>query len=148
MNIKIRKIEESDFEELISLFKEFALFEKTPEKMTNTLENMKADQEFINGFVAVSNKNEVLGYATFFFVYFTWTGKSLYMDDLYVRKDIRGHGIGTSLIKEVINFAKKEKCKKLHWQVSDWNKSAIEFYKKLGAQVDSVESNCDLTINA
>jgi ribosomal protein S18 acetylase RimI-like enzyme len=146
MNIKIRKIEESDFTELISLFKEFALFEKAPEKMTNTIEKMKDDKEFINGFVAVSEKNKILGYATFFFVYFTWTGKSLYMDDLYVKNDFRGNGIGTLLIDEVINFAKKEKCKKLHWQVSDWNKAAIEFYKKLGAQVDSVESNCDLIL--
>jgi len=68
----------------------------------------------------------------------------LYMDDLYVRPDFRGAGVGTKLINEVIAFAKAENCKKLRWQVSEWNQPAIDFYKSLGANVDAVESNCDL----
>jgi len=48
------------------------------------------------------------------------------------------------LINEVIAFAKTENCKKLRWQVSEWNQPAIDFYKSLGATVDAVESNCDL----
>ncbi|MBV5283271.1 MAG: GNAT family N-acetyltransferase [Paludibacter sp.] len=144
MTVTIRKIEESDYLVLISLFKEFALFEKLPEKMTNSVEQMLREKEYLTGFVAVNDADEILGYATYFFGYYTWIGKSLYMDDLYVRPNFRGAGVGTKLIKEVIAFAKAEKCKKLRWQVSEWNQPAIEFYKSLGANVDAVESNCDL----
>ena len=144
MTVVIRKIEEIDFPVLITLFREFALFEKLPEKMTNTVEQMLREKEYLTGFVAVNAADEIMGYATYFFGYYTWIGKSLYMDDLYVRPDFRGQGIGTMLINEVIAFAKSEKCKKLHWQVSEWNQPAIDFYKSIGANVDAVESNCDL----
>lgn len=144
MTVIIRKIDERDYFVLISLFKEFALFEKLPEKMTNSVEQMLREKEYLTGFVAVNDVDEILGYATYFFGYYTWIGKSLYMDDLYVRPNFRGAGVGTKLIKEVIAFAKAEKCKKLRWQVSEWNQPAIDFYKSLGANVDAVESNCDL----
>ncbi len=144
MTVTIRKIQESDYLVLISLFKEFALFEKLPEKMTNSVEQMLREKEYLTGFVAVNDADEIVGYATYFFGYYTWIGKSLYMDDLYVRPDFRGAGVGTKLINEVIAFAKAENCKKLRWQVSEWNQPAIDFYKSLGANVDAVESNCDL----
>ena len=144
MTVTIRKIDERDFLVLISLFKEFALFEKLPEKMTNSVEQMLREKEYLTGFVAVNDADEIVGYATYFFGYYTWIGKSLYMDDLYVRPDFRGAGVGTKLISEVIAFAKAENCKKLRWQVSDWYQPAIDFYKSLGANVDAVESNCDL----
>jgi GNAT superfamily N-acetyltransferase len=144
MTVTIRKIQESDYLVLISLFKEFALFEKLPEKMTNSVEQMLREKEYLTGFVAVNDADEILGYATYFFGYYTWIGKSLYMDDLYVRPNFRGAGVGTQLIKEVIAFAKAANCKKLRWQVSEWNQPAIDFYKSLGANVDAVESNCDL----
>ena len=144
MTVTIRKIEERDYLVLISLFKEFALFEKLPEKMTNSVEQMLREKEYLKGFVAVNDADEIVGYATYFFGYYTWIGKSLYMDDLYVRPNFRGAGVGTKLINEVIAFAKAERCKKLRWQVSEWNQPAIDFYKSLGANVDAVESNCDL----
>jgi GNAT superfamily N-acetyltransferase len=144
MTVTIRKIDESDYLVLISLFKEFALFEKLPEKMTNSVEQMLREKEYLTGFVAVNDADEIVGYATYFFGYYTWIGKSLYMDDLYVRPNFRGAGVGTKLINEVIAFAKAESCKKLRWQVSEWNQPAIDFYKSLGANVDAVESNCDL----
>ena len=144
MTVTIRKIEESDYLVLISLFKEFALFEKLPEKMTNSVEQMLREKEYFTGFVALNDADEIVGYATYFFGYYTWIGKSLYMDDLYVRPNFRGAGVGTKLINEVITFAKAENCKKLRWQVSEWNQPAIDFYKSLGANVDAVESNCDL----
>lgn len=144
MNIHIREIKESDYEALILLFREFALFEKLPDKMTNSLEQMLVEKDHLSGFVAVNEQNVITGYVTYFFAYYTWTGKSLYMDDLYVRPEFRGKNIGTKLINRVIALAKTENCRKLRWQVSEWNQSAIDFYKCLGANIDSVESNCDL----
>jgi len=147
MNISIRNLEPDDFESLVRLFKEFALFEKQPEKMTNSLEQMQLEKVYVNGFVAVSDANEIIGYATYFFAYFTWIGKSLYMDDLYVKQAHRGKGIGTKLINSIIDFAKAENCKKLRWQVSEWNQPAIDFYKSLGAVISPIESNCDLILH-
>ncbi len=146
MDITIREIAESDFSTLVALFKEFAVFEKLPEKMVNTVEKMQEEKDYINGFVAVDSNNGIIGYVICFFAYYTWIGKSLYMDDLYVKPEFRGKGLGTQLINRVIDFAKQEKCSKLKWQVSDWNKPAIEFYKSLGAEISWTEQNCDLIL--
>lgn len=140
---QIRPITTNDFDILIELFNEFARFQKMPEKMINSAKQMRKEQAYLNVFVAVQD-NKVVGYVTYFFAYYTWVGKSLYMDDLYVRPNFRKKGIGSLLINGVISTAKKEGCKKLRWQVSGWNTPAIDFYKSLGAQVDAVESNCDL----
>lgn len=144
MKIKIEEIVEEDFETLIELFRELAVFENLPEKMINSVERMKTEKDFFRGFTIKDENNLILGYVTFFFAYYTWVGKSLYMDDLYIREEHRGKGLGTQLIKKVISFAKETNCQKLRWQVSNWNKSAIKFYKSLGAQIDEVDKNCDL----
>jgi len=146
MDIKIREATESDFPQIVDLFKEFAEFEKLPEKMTNSVERMKKEKEYFNCYVAETIDFKIIGYVSYFFSYYTWIGKSLYMDDLYVKPEYRANGIGTQLIRKLIEFAEKTNCHKLRWQVSSWNKPAIDFYKKIGADIDSVEQNCDLLI--
>lgn len=147
LNENITPITEKDFDELILLFKEFSIFEKSPEKMINSKEKMTLEKDYIHGFIARDKNDEIIGYATCFFTYHTWIGKSLYMDDLYVREKYRGKGVGSRLIKKVIAFAKEKECNKLRWQVSNWNASAIEFYKKIGADINDVQLNCDLTFS-
>jgi len=147
MNTSIGQIQEKDFEELIALFKEFAEFENLPERMVNTVERMKSEKDFFDGFIIRNDKQEIIGYTIFFFTYQTWTGKTLYMDDLYIRKEYRGKGLGSQLINKVKEFAKNTNCYKLRWQVSNWNHPAIKFYKELGATIDEVERNCDLILN-
>jgi diamine N-acetyltransferase len=66
------------------------------------------------------------------------------LDDLYVTDAYRKQGIGKKLLEAIIDVAKKEQCKKVRWQVSNWNNNAINFYKKMGAAIDDVEINCDL----
>lgn len=143
--ITIKHIEENDFEELVALFLEFATFQNQPEKMKNSVEKMISEKDFLHGFTARDEDNSIIGYATFFFAYYTWVGKSLYMDDLYIKEKYRGKGIGSLLINAVIKHAEKEKCDRLRWQVSEWNKPAISFYKNLGAEIDETEKNCDIT---
>lgn len=146
MNYSIRPINPSDFSQLIDLFSEFAAFEKMPEKMTNTVEKMQNENDFFHGFVAETADHTIVGYATFFFCYYTWTGKSLYMDDLYVRPQYRACGIGSHLIKAIIELARNAGCHKMRWQVSGWNQPAIDFYTQLGAEIDDSEHNCDLKL--
>ncbi len=142
--VTIKNIEENDFEELVALFLEFATFQNQPEKMKNSVEKMISEKDFLHGFTARDEDDKIIGYATFFFAYYTWVGKSLYMDDLYIKEQYRGKGIGTLLINTVIKHAEKEKCDRLRWQVSEWNKPAISFYKSLGAKIDETEKNCDI----
>ncbi len=147
MEITIRSAQESDYSQIVDLFKEFATFEKQPEKMTNSVEKMTLEKDYFHCFVAVTSDNSIIGYATYFFCYYTWIGKSLYMDDLYVKPEFRAIGIGTKLINKVIEFAKTTNCHKLRWQVSAWNKPAIDFYKNIGATIDGGEQNCDLLLD-
>ncbi len=146
MKIQIRQARESDFAQIIELFKEFAEFEKSPEKMTNSVDRMHKEKECFHCFVAENEEGEIVGYSTYFFSYYTWIGKSLYMDDLYVKENYRKKGIGKRLLGSVIEFAKKEECNKVRWQVSNWNKNGQEFYKGMGAEIDDVEWNCDLIL--
>ena len=117
MKYQIRSIEEKDYSHLISLIQAFAEFEKMPEKMTNSVEQMKSENEFLEGFVAVTDSQEVVGYVTFFDAYYTWVGRSLYMDDLYVKPEHRGQGIGSRLLKKVIEYAKFKKCNRLRCRI-------------------------------
>jgi len=146
MNFTLRPAVENDYPAIVEMFKEFAHFENLDERLTNTVERMKTETEYFNCFVAVDKEQEIVGYATYFYSYFTWTGKSLYMDDLYVREIYRSKGIGKMLLNKVIEFAKITSCHKLRWQVSDWNAPAIGFYKSMGAEIDAQERNCDLDL--
>src|SRR5665648_1240075 len=104
MDITLRPAVENDFPAIVEMFREFAHFEHLDERLTNTVERMKAETEYFNCFVAVKDDTEIVGYATYFFSYFTWTGKSLYMDDLYVRESYRGAGIGKLLINKAVSY--------------------------------------------
>jgi GNAT superfamily N-acetyltransferase len=115
--VRIEPIGREDHEGLVVLFREFAEFERLSDRMVNSVERMAREAEFLTGFVAKNNIGEILGYATCFFAYYTWIGKSLYMDDLYVRPEYRGQGLGSKLIGAVIAHGRAEGCHKLRWQV-------------------------------
>lgn len=144
MNARFYPIAEKDFEALIKLFQEFAAFQKAPHKMVNTLQKMKEEKDFLQGFTIKDESGNIIGYLTCFFAYYTWIGKSLYVDDIFVRPEFRGKGFGTYLLKKAIVFAKENKCHKIRWQVSSWNEPAIAFYKTMGAEIDSIEQNCEI----
>jgi GNAT superfamily N-acetyltransferase len=77
---------------------------------------------------------EPAGYALFFDFYSTWRGRQMFLEDLFVRERFRGRKIGKSLLATVARMAKSEGCHGLRWEVLDWNHTAIEFYKSLGAE--------------
>jgi GNAT superfamily N-acetyltransferase len=75
-----------------------------------------------------------IGYALFYDFYSSWRGPGIFLEDLFVREQFRGRGIGRALLSQVARIAKQEGCHALRWEVLDWNKPAIEFYKSLGAR--------------
>lgn len=143
MDFTIRQATEKDFQAILDLIKELALFEKAPEKVTNTLEQMKQEKHLFQSLVAESQTGEIVGMVLYFFAYYTWVGKSLYLDDLYVKEEYRRHKIGSALLNEVFEVAKAENCNRVRWQVLNWNTNAIEMYRKCGATIDDQWLNCD-----
>lgn len=91
---------------------------------------MIADEAIFQCFVAETDTKDIIVIATFFFAYYSWSGKALYLDDLYVTTVFRKHGIGKMLLEKVILLAKNQQCNKVRWQVSKWNENVIDFYKK------------------
>jgi diamine N-acetyltransferase len=143
--MEIRFAEEKDFLQLFEIIKEFALYMKKPDQVTITLDQMIRNKSSFGCLIACEG-DEILGYAVYFYGWYSWTGKSLYIDDLYVREKFRGKKIGTQLLDRLTEIAKQENCTKMRWQVADWNTNAIEFYRKRGAEFDEVERNCDLKL--
>ncbi len=145
MDIKVRKAEPNDFVDVYHLIKEFSTFIKTPEKVAITPEQMVKDEKYFNCIVAVDGA-KIIGFASYFLTYYSWTGKAIYLDDLYVSKAYRNLGIGTQLFDKIMAIGKAENCYKMKWQVSKWNDKAQLFYKSKGAIIDDVEINCDLKL--
>ena len=75
------------------------------------------------------------GFAFYFFNYSTWLGRpGLFLEDLFVKPELRGKGIGKALLAELARIAIAENCYGMKWEVLDWNESAIRFYRSIGAR--------------
>jgi GNAT superfamily N-acetyltransferase len=139
MSIIIRESVREDVPAMFELIKELALYEKAPEQVTNTIEQMYVDgfgENPIFGTIVSEVDGNVVGMALYYFRYSTWKGKRLYLEDLIVSETMRGRGLGEKLLEAIIEQARKTACTGLMWQVLDWNKPAINFYKKFGARFD------------
>jgi GNAT superfamily N-acetyltransferase len=144
MIINIRKGEKKDISSALSLIKELAHFELAPEEVEVTEIQMKnwgfGKDKLFDFFVAEKNK-EIVGMALYYYKYSTWKGKCIFLEDIIVTQNERRNGIGKLLFNAVLKVAKKEKVKRLEWQVLNWNKDAIDFYKKYEAILDNEWSN-------
>ena len=84
---------------------------------------------------AISNMEKEVGFALFFHNFSTFLGRAgIYLEDLYVKPDYRGHGHGKALIEELASIACARGCGRLEWSCLDWNRPSIDFYLSLGAQ--------------
>jgi|TARA_R110000737_G_scaffold61221_1_gene88281 ribosomal protein S18 acetylase RimI-like enzyme len=136
--ISVKKAEDKHVEAIYALIKELALYEKAPEQVTNTAEQLRYDlfvDPICEAIVAEEN-DVVLGFALCYTSYSTWKGRSLYLEDFYVSEQHRKRGIGQMLFDEVINMAKEKKVARMDWQVLEWNQLAIDFYKKNNSILD------------
>ena len=125
--------------QVIGLVNELALFEKASEEVINTAEQMKMDGFGNNPLfkcIVAESDSGILGFALYYYRYSTWKGKCLYLEDFYVKEDFRNFGIGKELFETIIKTAKHDNCKRINWQVLDWNEPAIKFYEKYKAGFD------------
>ncbi|MBC7408100.1 MAG: GNAT family N-acetyltransferase [Arcicella sp.] len=140
MSIIIRESVREDVPIMFELIKELALYEKAPEQVTNTIEQMYLDgfgENPIFGSIVSEVDEKIVGMALYYYRYSTWKGKRLYLEDLIVSEIMRGQGLGEKLLEATIEKARQSDCTGLMWQVLDWNEPAINFYKKFGARFES-----------
>jgi GNAT superfamily N-acetyltransferase len=135
--IIIRTALEKDAAAIFSLIKELAEFEKLSDQIkTSEYELSKTlfgDDKFVEILLAEYD-GEIVGQALFFKNFSTFLGKpGIYLEDLYVKPEMRGKGIGKALLDKIIAIAKERNYGRVEWSVLDWNEPAIDFYKKIGA---------------
>ncbi len=134
--IKLATLE--DVPLILSFIKELAEYEKlshevvaTEELLRENLFGEKACAEVVIGYL----NQAPVSFALFFHNFSTFLGrKGMYLEDLFVRPEARGKGIGQSLLSYLAYLAKQRNCGRLEWSVLDWNEPAIGFYKHLGAK--------------
>lgn len=145
MSIEIRPSQTSDLASIYELIKEFSEFQKTPEKVKVTLAQMLEDQEAFKCLVAIDGET-IIGFASYYFAYHSWSGKAIYLDDLYVQPAYRGRKIGNQLFDSVMEIGQRSRCVKMKWLVSHWNTKAQAFYKGRGAVIEDTELICELNL--
>ena len=148
MNISIRKGTKEDMPSVHGLIYELAVYEKAPNEVTNTVEDMLLDgfgEHPIFFCLVAEGENKIVGTAIYHLKYSTWKGRGVYLDDIVVTESMRGKKIGSVLFDEVVKDSQRLNAKQLHWQVLDWNEPAIRFYKKYNANMDGEWINCKLT---
>ncbi|MHC5308518.1 N-acetyltransferase family protein [Myroides sp. LJL116] len=134
----IRPATPEDMGSVLELIKELAAFEKEPQAVIITEEDLIRDgfgaKPLFEALVAQQD-NKIIGMALFYNRYSTWKGKTIHLEDLIVTQDKRGTGAGMALYKEVFKIAKKQNVKRVEWVVLNWNQPAIDFYQSSGADV-------------
>ena len=145
MNIRTGKPE--DMQAVLELIQELADFEKEPDAVLVTVDDLVRDgfgtNPLFNVFVAEVESDpsdseqakQIVGIALYYYRYSTWKGKTIHLEDLIVKDKMRGKGLGYALYSEIVKQAKKDKIRRIDWNVLDWNTPAIEFYEKSGAKV-------------
>jgi GNAT superfamily N-acetyltransferase len=136
MNIRKGRIE--DMPAVLGLIKELATFEKEPQAVVVTVNDLERDgfgvKPLFHTFIAEEN-DEIVGMALYYYRYSTWKGKTIHLEDLIVKEEKRGVGLGFKLYSEVIAQGKYDGVRRIEWNVLDWNTPAIDFYKKSGAKI-------------
>lgn len=146
--VRIRKATRRDVPRILTLIRELATYEKAPREVKVTEKELLRDgfgkKKVYECFVAEVDGKGVVGIALYYIKYSTWKGKCIYLDDIIVTESMRGSGIGKKLFDTLVGVARKMKVRKMEWQVLNWNKPAIGFYKKYRTVFDDEWINCKL----
>ena len=102
---------------------------------TASLRRALFGQRAVAGALLARSGGRAVGYALYFSTFSSFTGRQgVWLDDLYVCPEFRGHGVGRALIEAVAHVAAKRKCGRFEWIALDWNQHALDFYRGLGAK--------------
>jgi GNAT superfamily N-acetyltransferase len=137
-NLEVRTTTEADVPIILSLIRELAEYERAPDAVVATEAGLRevlfGPKRSAEVLLALENGNAV-GFAVYFHNFSTWLGRpGLYLEDLFVRPNVRGKGYGRALLERLAQIAQERGCGRMEWAVLDWNDPAIQFYRKLGAE--------------
>jgi ribosomal protein S18 acetylase RimI-like enzyme len=141
----IRKIEPADIPNVLSLLREFSVYENLQDYCTVTDERLRSalfsDHSVVEGLIAFDG-NAAVGYALYYPNFSSFRGeRGFHLDDIYVASDHRGKGIGKAMLKEIAREAASRGYERIDFHVLDWNTPAVEFYKGLGAVSNDEETH-------
>lgn len=133
----IRNAEETDVPVLLAFIMELAEFEKLRHEVAATegslRESLFGGQKAAEALIGEWDGRPVAS-AVFFHNFSTFTGRrGLYLEDLYVKPEMRGKGIGKAMLSCLAKLAVERGCARMEWSVLDWNENAIRFYRSIGA---------------
>ncbi|MFS4493126.1 N-acetyltransferase family protein [Maribacter sp. 2308TA10-17] len=138
MNYRIRKARTEDMGQVLQLIQELASFEKETDAVEISIDDLVSDgfgeEKLFQCFVADTDEG-IGGMALVYPRYSTWKGPVLHLEDLIVTEKMRGSGLGSALLTEVVKYGNDLGVKRISWEVIDWNEPAITFYEKKGARV-------------
>jgi GNAT superfamily N-acetyltransferase len=135
----IRNATRNDVDAIFHLIEELASYERAPEQVVNTPQQLEIDlfdDCICSAIVATNQSEEVIGFALYYISYSTWKGRCLYLEDFNVQEAERKQGYGQALFDEIIRIAKQMGVKRMDWQVLDWNHTALNFYRRNHALLD------------
>ena len=136
--MNIRKGNPKDMESVLGLIQELAIFEKEPDAVVITVDDLLRDgfgeKPLFHVFVAEEEK-EIVGIALYYYRYSTWKGKTIHLEDLIVKDKMRGSGVGSALYAEIMKQGKKDNVRRIEWNVLAWNTPAVKFYENSGAKI-------------
>lgn len=138
MTLNIRPATKEDIPLVHWFIRALASYERLEDEVVVSAEmlekNLFSENPFAQTLIAEWDNNPA-GFALYYYNFSTFLGKpGIYLEDLFVKPDYRGLGIGKSLLRELARLAAEQDCGRLDWAVLDWNEPAINFYKKLGAE--------------
>ncbi len=135
-DISIRNASPEDVEIIFDFICELAVYEKLRDDVTAT-PDILMESLFVKRqaeVIIAEEEGRALGFALYFHNFSTFKGRAcLYLEDIFVKEEHRGRGIGKMLFKRLAQIAVERGCERFDWAVLDWNKPSIEFYKSLGA---------------
>jgi len=135
-DISIRNASPEDVEMIFDFICELAVYEKLRDDVTAT-PDILMESLFVKRqaeVIIAEEEGRALGFALYFHNFSTFKGRAcLYLEDIFVKEEHRGRGIGKMLFKSLAQIAVERGCERFDWAVLDWNKPSIEFYKSLGA---------------
>lgn len=138
MDYIIRDGREEDLGQVIDLITELAVFEKEPDAVEITVEDLKKDgfgEHPKFKFFVAEEASKIIGLALIYERYSTWKGRTIHLEDLIVTRSKRKLGVGKSLYTAFLKYANSIGVKRVGWEVIDWNTNAINFYKSTGATI-------------
>ena len=137
--LHLRPATRDDVPLILALIRELATYERDPDAVVATEEALLRDgfgERPLFQVTIAEWSGEPVGFAFWFLAYSTWRGQpTLYLEDLFVRPEARGRGIGKEMMRHLAGTALDLGCGRFVWQVLDWNTPSIEFYESLGGQV-------------